>query len=98
MQRSVSPVIAIVVVVIVIAVAVFAYLHFTGEPDRVEPAEGGAGTGRAPEGGRQPAEGAERGGRRGGRGGGGDRRGGGGRGGGRSAPGSATDTEPGGPE
>ena len=95
MQRSVSPVIAIVVVVIVIAVAVFAWFHFTGEPDRVEPgpgAPGGPGTRMAPEGERAPTEGAERGGRRG------SRRGGGGRGGGRGAPGSATDTEPGGSE
>lgn len=92
MQRSVSPVIAIVVVVIVVAVAVFAWFHFTGEPDRVEPGPGGPGTRRAPEGERAPTEGAERGGRRG------ARRGGGGRGGGRGAPGSATDTEPGGSE
>ena len=91
MQRSVSPVIAIVVVVIVIAVAVFAWLHFTGEPERLEAGPGGPGTRRAPEGGRAPAEGTELGGRRGGR------RGGGGRGGGRGAPGSATDTQPGGP-
>ena len=94
MQRSVSPVIAIVVVVIVIALAVFAYLHFTAEPERLEPGQGGPGAGRASEGGRQPTEGGERGGRRGGRRGGGGRGGGGG---GRGAPGSATDTEPGGP-
>jgi hypothetical protein len=97
MQRSVSPVIAIVVVVIVIAVAVFAWFHFTAAPEPTPPGEGPAGARRGPEGERAPTARGDRGGRRGG-----GRRGGGRRGGGeRAAPGapeSATDTQPGGSE